>query len=255
MKKSILCSLSLVGILLVLCACGATKPAESESETSAPETGTWEYFGDAETQTQFPTEESFPVPEKDTDKMELTTPTPEQTGTLFQKFVEERIRSGRYTIRFRSAGVTVVTTVDGDDSVLESDATGLLRFSLIHKDGRYFMLSHTTKKYAEITAEDYKDKASSLQMGDMDFGDMQFLSSGEETISGKKYSTETYDEGTRGVVTYFFDETGLRRSKVKKDGKTNVVDTLEVLNEADAKAFRIPDGYKLVSDPGALFVQ
>ena len=258
MHKRWLPTVCLLALLAALTGCGSTAQPQ-ESATAAEQTTvsaeTTQAQGDiaepgarpAQTQTQ--TQPSA----AQTQAQQSTDPAAESSfGPMFQKFVRDPVADGTYTIRFKQAGMSIVTTVDGRDSVLESNASGILHFTLINKDGKYYMLMHNTEKYAEMSAEAYAEQADSLQTASFDLDKLEYQKSGEATVSGKKYSTETYDEGERGVVTYYFDDTGLRRARVVKDGKTSEIDTFEVSDKADAAAFEVPSGYTLVEDPAQL---
>ena len=176
-------------------------------------------------------------------------------GPLFQKYVRDKVADGSYTLRTEQSGMRMVMTMSGKDSALESDAAGILHFTLISKGGQYYMVMHNTKKYAQMSAEDYAKQADSLENAAVQLDNLRLQSTGEETVNGKTYQTETYDEGDLGTVTYFFDETGAKRTRVVKDGKTNIADVFEVSGDADGAAFEIPAGYTLVSDPSQLLTQ
>ena len=166
--------------------------------------------------------------------------------------MREKVADGTYTLRTEQSGMKIIVSADGDDSAMESDAAGLLHFSLVHRDGSYYMIMHTTKKYTQMSEEEYKKQADTFGSSTVDFSRMQFQSSGSETVGGKVYSAETYDEGDQGTVKYFFDETGVQRTRVVKDGKTNLTDVFSVSADADRSMFDIPAGYTLVSEPAQL---
>ena len=175
-----------------------------------------------------------------------------QYGPLFQKYVRALVDDGAYTIAMRQSGITMVTAVSGEDSALDTDMAGVLRITLINKDGKYYMLMNGTKKYTEMTQEEYRKQADSLQTANVDLSNVKYRESGTETIGGKQYSTETYDEGTRGSVTYFFTGDGLARVRVVKDGKTNDVESFTIRDDADADMFVIPSDYTHVDDASQL---
>ncbi len=175
-------------------------------------------------------------------------------GPLFGQYVRDRVADGVYTMRSKQSGLTLITTFSGEDSVLESDAAGLLRLTLIHKDGHYFMVCGSTQKYVELSAEEYEKQAGeTLKKSSLHLENMHLKQTGEQTVGGKKYSTEIYDEGDLGTVTYYFDDSGLRRSSVDRNGTVTEIDTMEVLDEADPAAFEIPQGYTRITDPSQLF--
>ena len=114
------------------------------------------------------------------------------------------------------------------------------------------MIMHTTKKYAKMDEEEYQKQINSVGSSSVDLDGMQFRESGSETVDGKRYSTETFDEREQGVVTYFFDDTGVRRTRIAKDGKMSMTDVFEVADQADASMFDIPANYTLVAEPAQL---
>ena len=181
-----------------------------------------------------------------------TAATAGEFGPLFQKYVRDLVSDGDYTVSMRQSGVTMVTAVSGKDSALESNMAGVLQIRLINQNGNYFMLMPSTKKYAEMTAEDYAKQASSLESTALDLTGVRYRKSGSETIAGKTYQTETYDEEGRGSVTYFFTDAGLQRARVVKDGKTTDVESFTVRDEAQGDLFVIPSDYVKVSDPSQL---
>ena len=243
-------------MLLMLSACGqAPRQTETTSQTIAQTTQA-EKPRQAEADMASPGER----PAGQTEPPQETTAAPQiaeqnaDIGPLFRKYVRERVDDGVYTMRTKQSGLTLVTTFSGDDSVLESNAAGLLQLTLIHKDGQYFMVCGNTKKYVELTAEEYEKQAgSTLQKASLNLDGMHLRQTGEQTVGGRKYSTEIYDEGDLGTVTYFFDDSGLRRSTVDKNGTITQIETMEILDEADPAAFEIPQGYTLITDPGQLF--
>ncbi len=175
-------------------------------------------------------------------------------GPLFRTFVGDRVADGVYTLRSKQSGLALITTFSGDDKSLDSDAAGLLRLKLICKGGKYYMLCGTTKKAVELSAQEFEKQAgATLKSVALRLDNMHLKETGEQIVDGKKYSTEVYDEGDLGTVTYFFDESGLRRSSIKKDGKVTQIDPMEVLDEADPAAFEIPADYTMIDDPSQLF--
>ncbi|MBQ3150063.1 MAG: hypothetical protein IJB86_02325 [Clostridia bacterium] len=191
-----------------------------------------------------------------TEPVEVTETTAAQKdiGPLMEQYVINKISDGSYTMRFKQLGVRLITTIDGSNSVIESNASGILQITLIAKDGRYFMLVPTTKKYVEMSAEEYAEQAASFNNVSVSFEGIKLIGQGEETIMGVNYQTETYDEGERGTVTYFFTEDGLKKLRSVKDGKTNDVDTFEISSDVDLSVFEIPDGYRQVDDPGQVML-
>lgn len=255
MQKRIIALLSAAVLVLSMSACGE---ADKQPDTTVPEavqTSRFEPQGDIALPNERPqTQTAQGATSAATSANTTNRPSnAEKIGPLFRSMVRERVRTGTYTVRFKQSGMSVITSVSGNDSALESNAAGLLQFTLINKDGRYYMLVPTTKKYVELSDEDYKEQANAFGDSMVELDDLVLQSSGAETLGGKKYNTETYDEGSRGTVTYFFDDTGLRKARVVKDGKTSMVDTFEVVTGVDASVFEIPAGYTLVSDPGQLF--
>ena len=256
MQRRISLLLALLMLTLALTACGQ-RPAQTPTEQQTTEqqtTAAREAEGDIASPQAQTTPESQPG---DAETPHVITPSEAlamdtNTGPLFQKFVREKVADGTYTLRTEQNGMKIVVSADGGDSAMESDAAGILHFSLVHKGGSYYMIMHTTKKYAQMSEQEYKKQADSFSTSAIDFSKMQFQSAGSETVGGKTYSTETYDEGEQGIVTYFFDETGVRRTRVVKDGKTNETDVFSVSADADAAMFDIPAGYTLVSEPAQL---
>ena len=247
-------------LVLGISACGKTAPAETQSAapTEVPPSRT------AEGDIASPIEGTRPSSAADeaaapTDAVTSGTTaadSPAETqgdyGPLFQKYVRERVTDGDYTISMRQSGIAMVTTVSGKDSAVESDMSGVLRIRLVNKDGSYYMLSESTKKYAEMTAEDYAKQADSLQNAALDLSNVRYQSSGTETIGGKTYQTERYDEGERGSVTYFFTDAGLARARVVKNGVTSDIESFTVRDEADTDLLDIPSDYVKV-EPAQLF--
>lgn len=221
----------------------AMRETVPETETTEQET--------TQPQTQPQTESQEPV---QTEPEETVEQENENIGPLFKRYVADVVADGTYTMKFKQLGVRLITTFDGNNSVIESNASGILQITLISKDGRYFMLIPTTKKYVEMSAQEYAEQAESLNSISVSFDGIKLIESGEETILGTRYSTETYDEGERGVVTYYFTDEGLKRLKSVKDGKTNNVETFEVLPDADASVFEIPENYTQVDDPGQVML-
>lgn len=253
MQKRIIALLSAAVLVLSMSACGE---ADTQPDTTVPETSQTNRFA-GEGDIAVPTDRGeTAAPTGTTATTGSTTQKPSddasKIGPLFQTMVRERVRTGTYTVRFKQSGMSVVTSVSGKDSAFESNAAGLLQFTLINKGGRYFMTMPTTKKYVELSSEDYKEQANAFGDSSMELDDLTLTQTGTETLGGKKYNTETYDEGSRGTVTYFFDDTGLRKARVVKDGKTSMVDTFEVVTGVDASVFEIPADYVEVSDPGQL---
>ena len=256
MHKRILALVSALALLAALTACGRretdvpTVPPATETQTAAaPEAG-----GDIASPQQKPTAGTKTTAAAETQ----TTAAPDEaqtaaakSGSLFQKYVRDKVSDGAYTLRTEQPGMKLVIAVDGSDNAVDSDA-GLLRFALVHKDGNYYMIMHTSKRYTKMTEEEYKKQVSSINTSAVDFDRMRFLESGSETGNGKRYDTETYNEGEQGVVTYFFDDTGVCRTRVVRDGKTTETDVFAVSDDADAAAFEIPSDYTLVDDPAQI---
>jgi hypothetical protein len=255
MHRRILAWISALALLATLTACGqrtedtptGTQPAavqttdgvEADGDIASPE---------AAPQTQPTKADAGP----DADEPDETPQTETGDGALFQKHVRDKVSDGTYTMRTEQSGVKIIISVDGKDSAIESDAAGLLRFSLVHQGADYYMVMHTTKKYAKMDESEYQKQVDSIGSSAVALEGLKYLSSGTETVNGKQYSTETFDEGEHGVVTYFFDDTGVRRSRVVKDGKTNDIDVFVVSADADAAMFEIPADYTLVSEPAEL---
>lgn len=257
MRKKTFAVSVLIGVLLMVCIGCAAEPSDDSgigtgtTEETAREDST--FFEDFTLMDEPPVETgSIGTSARETESSVPTTQK-KNLGALYEKYVYNRVRSANYTLRFRKDGLRLTVSVDNGNTAFESEAAGLLHFSLIHKDGDYFLLSRTTRKYAVITAEEFAKQASEIDIGEMDFDRMRLRSSGEETIAGKKYRTEVYDEGDTGVVTYFFDEEGLRRSRIVRNGQTNEIEMFEVSAGTEATAFRVPDGYTRTDNPGALF--
>ena len=227
---------------------------EAETQTAPQTTAAREAEGDIaspqqapQTQAQAPEDTTAPPVISPSEAEAMNT----NTGPLFQKFVREKVADGTYTLHTEQAGMKIVVSADGADSAVESDAAGILHFSLVHKGGEYYMIMHTTKKYTKMTEAEYKKQISDVGQAAVNLDNMRFQS-GQESLDGKPYTTETYDEGDQGIVTYFFDETGVRRTRVVKGGKTNLTDVFTVTDDADASMFGIPEDYTLVSDPAQL---
>ena len=254
MHKRILAFLLSLTLVLMLAACGQS-PADTPAETQAPPQTT--AGREAEGDIASPQEAPQTQAPQDTTAQPVITPSEAEamntnTGPMFQKFVRERVADGTYTLRTEQAGMKITVSADGADSAIESDAAGILHFSLVHRDGAYYMLMHTTKKYAKMSEAEYKKQVSDVGSTGLDLDNMQFRSSETERLDGKLYTAETYDERDQGVVTYFFDETGVRRTRVVKDGKTSLTDVFSVSADADASMFEIPEDYTLVSEPALL---
>lgn len=221
-----------------------TLAAAGQDDIAAPQTTLTGVFRETTQPTQLFSEERTTQAAAETANGEF--------GPLFQKYVRSKVSDGSYTLTTEQSGVRVVMTVNGKDSALASDAAGVLSFTLISKDDRYEMLINTTKKYTHLSAEDYAKQAQSISSASLQLEGLRLISQGSETIGGKTYSTETYDEGSIGTVTYFFDDTAVRKTRVVKDGKTNLTDVFEVSDEADLSLLEVPAGYTLVSDPSQL---
>ena len=194
---------------------------------------------------------STAAPQKET-SAQTTAAASGDFGPLFQKYVRDLVDDGEYTITMRQSGMTMETAVRGKESALESNVANVLQIRLINRDGSYFMLMPGTKKYAEMTAEDYAQQASSLQSATLDLSGMHYEKSGTDTVDGKTYRTETYSEDGRGSVTYYFNDAGLQRARVVKDGKTSDVESFTVRDGADGDLFVIPSDYVKVSEPSQL---
>lgn len=253
MHKRILAFLLSLALLLCLTACGQS-PAQTPAQTTETQTTA---AREAEGDIASPQEQPQTTQPQETTAQPVVTPSEAaamdtNTGPLFQKYVREKVADGTYTLRTEQAGMKITVSADGADSAIESDAAGILHFSLVHKDGAYYMIMHTTKKYTQMSEQEYKKQVSDVGSAAVDLDGMQFRQSGTESLDGKSYATETYDERDQGVVTYFFDDTGVRRTRVVKDGKTSVTDVFSVSADADASMFEIPAGYTLVSDPAQL---
>ena len=254
MQKRILALLAAAALVLSLSACGGEADPQESTANSVTQTTAFTAQGDIASPAEQPGETAANTAVSSGTATTQKQPEKEQLGTLFQTMVRDRVRTGTYTVKFKQSGMSVVTSVSDKDSVIESNAAGLLQFTLINKGGEYFMLTPSTRKYVQLSSEDYAEQADSLgAASSMELDDLVLQKTGTETLSGKKYNTETYDEGSRGTVTYFFDDTGLRKARVVKDGKTSMVDTFEVVTGVDASVFEIPADYVQVSDPGQLF--
>lgn len=254
MQKRILALLAAAALVLSMSACGGEADPQESTADSVTQTTAFTAQGDIASPAGQPGETAANTAVSSGTATTQKQPEKEQLGTLFQTMVRDRVRTGTYTVKFKQSGMSMVTSVSGKDSVIESNAAGLLQFTLINKGGEYFMLTPSTRKYVQLSSEDYAEQADSLgAASSMELDDLVLQKTGTETLSGKKYNTETYDEGSRGTVTYFFDDTGLRKARVVKDGKTSMVDTFEVVTGVDASVFEIPADYVQVSDPGQLF--
>ena len=254
MQKRILALLAAAALVLSLSACGGEADPQESTADSVTQTTAFTAQGDIAFPAEQPGETAANTAVSSGTATTQKQPEKEQLGTLFQTMVRDRVRTGTYTVKFKQSGMSVVTSVSDKDSVIESNAAGLLQFTLINKGGEYSMLTPSTRKYVQLSSEDYAEQADSLgAASSMELDDLVLQKTGTETLSGKKYNTETYDEGSRGTVTYFFDDTGLRKARVVKDGKTSMVDTFEVVTGVDASVFEIPADYVQVSDPGQLF--
>lgn len=174
-------------------------------------------------------------------------------GPLFLKYVRNLVQDGEYTISMRQSGITMVTTASGGSTALDSNVSDVLHITMINKDGQYYMIMHNTSKYAELTAADYAKQADSLETATLELDNVTYKESGTDTVGGKQYSTETYDEGERGSVTYYFDDTGLVRAKVVKNGVVTDVESFTIRDEADMDMLTIPANYTKVSGASALW--
>ena len=259
MHRRILALASALALLAALTGCGqraAQTPTETQT-TAAQTTAMVEAQGDiaspqAQPQTQAQTTQEAETSHSSGEEAVEALPEDTGDGVLFQKYVRDKVSDGTYTMRTEQSGVKIIISMDGDDSAIESDAAGLLRFSLVHRGSDYYMIMHTTQKYAKMNESEYKSQVDSLGSSALALKGIRYLSSGTETINGKQYRSESFDEGKQGIVTYFFDETGVRRSRVVKNGKTNDIEVFNVSADADASMFEIPADYTQVSGPGEL---
>ncbi len=255
MHRRILALVSALLLLAALTACGQTETAETtvpqtaESRTTAAVDAEGDIASpDAKPQTQPSQAADAPAADTPAD----TQQTDAASGGLYEKFVYNKVKDGTYTLRTEQSGMKVIVSMDGSDSAIESDAAGILHFSLVHQGSDYYMVMHTSKKVAKLTEDEYKRQVDSVGSTVLSMQNMQFRSSGTETVNGKQYSTETYDEGQQGVVTYFFDDSGIRRSRVVKNGKTTETDVFTVSDDADMSVFAVPADYAVVSSPAEL---
>ncbi len=226
----------------------------SAVEETASETTTESVF---ETTTEEITEQIPTTTEKapETTVAEITKEQEaDDIGPLFRQYVINEVSDGSYTMKFKQLGIRLITTISGGNSVIESDASGIIRITLINKDGRYFMLVPTTKKYVEMTADEYAQQVESFDNISVSFEGIRLIETGEETVRGVTYKTETYDEGERGTITYYFTDDGLKKLKSVKDGKVNDVEAFEITSDVDLSVFDIPDGYTKVDDPGQVMI-
>ena len=265
-RKRIAIVFAALPLVLVMTACGqraqpvpTTDAPTLQTETAASRAAEGDIAAPADDTRESATasgSSDLSVPQPETPTAETTQSVSVNTqgefGPLYQKYVRDYVVDGEYTVTMRQSGITMVTTVSGKDSALESNMAGVLHIRLINRDGNYFMLMESTKKYAEMTAEDYAKQADSLQNTTMDLSGVRYKSSGTETIAGKTYQTELYDEEGRGSVTYFFTDTGLARARVVKNGTTSEIESFTVRDAADRTMFDIPSDYVKVSDPSQL---
>ena len=256
----ILTGLTATLLLLALAACGTAPQPVQTTEPQSAAVATSEQRpaeGDIALPEQTTAAQSVPetandMPERTTAQTTTTAAPADDFGPLFQKYVRDLVSDGDYTVSMRQSGISMVTTVSGKNSALESDMAGVLTIRLINRDGSYYMLMPGKKKYAEMTAEDYARQADSLESTALDLSGVHYQSSGAETVGGTTYRTETYNEDGRGSVTYYFTDAGLQRTRVVKDGKTTDVESFTVRDDADASLFEIPSDYVKVSDPSQL---
>lgn len=256
MKKRILALLMTLTAVTAFSSCMGNEDAGVVTDTSSQtvvETATTEAETTLpETTTEITTTEKV----QETEALETTEKAPVQDdiGPLFRQYVIDEISDGSYTMKFKQMGVRLITTIDGGNSVIESNASGILQITLVNKDGRYFMLVPTTKKYVEMSADEYAEQVESFNSVSVSFEGIELTETGEETVRGVTYKTETYDEGDRGIVTYYFTDDGLKKLKSVKDGKVNDVEAFEISSDVDVSVFEIPDGYIEVSDPGEVLL-
>ena len=195
-KRILFCALA---VLLVLTAASCGTPQTSGGTQSVPLTDT---AGQEATRTpQY--DPALPQDREDAPGMPGDTPTnaeeseaanPAQTasqpegkfGPLFEQYVHSPVSDGAYTISMQQSGISMVTTVTGGDSALDSNMANVLHITLINQGGKYYMLMHGTKKYAEMTAEDYAKQVASLQTASLDLENVRFLESGTQTVGGKQ---------------------------------------------------------------------
>lgn len=240
-----------------LTGCGHSAP---EAQTAAPQTVTTtgqQAQGDVDVPQETQAQQTSAQDTGTTAPAQQTTAAAAeaQIGPLFQKFVRDKVADGTYTLMTEQSGMRVVMTVLGEDSAVESDAMGLLHFTLISKYGQYYMVLHNSGKYAQMSAEEFAEKVGSLSGSAVQMDNMRLQTTGTEKVNGQSYELETYDEGELGTVTYYFDDTGVRRTRVVKGGKTTVSDVFEVTDEADSSVLEIPSGYVRVDDPAQLLAQ
>lgn len=259
MIKRMFALLTALTLVFTLVSCTGSGDDADNTETVSQtdfETATQEQTTVTETETQTTQTVETTVQTEETQLQDITEKVPEQDdiGPLFRQHVINEISDGTYTMKFKQLGIRLITTIDGGNSVIESNASGILQITLISKDGRYFMVVPTTKKYVEMSAAEYAEQVESFSGVSVSFEGIKLIETGEETVMGTVYKTETYDEGDRGTVTYYFTDDGLKKLKSVKDGKVNDVETFEISSEVDASAFDIPENYTLVDDPGQVLL-
>lgn len=262
MKKNRIGRLLMCVLLIAMtAACAQTEPAEPSqtqtqpAQTTAVTAARAEDADMASPQTSRADDAQTPSRTDGTQTTQQSASAPTQTGRygpLFQQFIRDLVDDGDYTVSMRQTGITIVTAVSGGDSAVDSDMAGVLHITLIHRGDKYYMLMHGTKKYAEMTEDAYEDQVKSLESAALELQNVQLLETGEQTVAGKRYRTETYDEGEHGTVTYYFTDTGLARAEVLRNGKTTALESFTVRDAADADLFEIPAGFTLVEDPAQL---
>ena len=134
MHRRILAVVTALALFAALTACGTRETAETTAPqtTAVQTTASREAEGDiaspqAQPQTQ-PSETSETTAAQSADApTEAQTADDGQTGQLFQKFVRDKVKDGTYTLRTEQQSPKIRLVVDGENSMLESDAAGLLR--------------------------------------------------------------------------------------------------------------------------------
>lgn len=187
--------------------------------------------------------------ENNTQNSTVTTTSKKQTGdSKTLEFFKTHFDSQEYTMTLKTTdeetGSDSVVTIGIKGDIYYTDDNSAGNHSTVfYKDGQTTTISHDNKTYYINTTDDEMSQ-SNEKFSSSDFAGKEF-STGTETIDGKKYYCEEFND-EYGTARYCFDGDDLKYmvNVNSETGKNTYIEITDIKPSFDESLLTIPEGYE-----------
>ena len=174
------------------------------------------------------------------------------TAAVIEKASEWTAGNIIVSLSYDEEGMATLMEVNAfeNNALVHIDIVGLFSTKSIITDGKTYMINDDSRSYsvADTTEEDEQEAVSYQDYLVDEEVAVVPVETGKETIDGKEYTFESFDNEGQ-VITYYFDDNGdMRYCSTEVDGNKEIVNfTISCLDEPDMSVFEIPADYTEVS--------